>query len=349
MKYATANEEEDMRAYQLPKGGAGIDALVQVARPDPKPAHRQVLVRVEACSLNFRDLGIVRGSYRMPVHDNVIPLSDGAGEVVDVGPGVRRVKIGDRVAGCFFQRWFGGEAPADVHVSALGGGIDGMLAEYAVLEEDGVVKIPPHLSLEEGATLPCAAVTVWHAMIEHAKLKAGQTVLLQGTGGVSIFGLQFARAMGIRAIITSSSDEKLARAKMLGAALGINYKTTPDWEKAAKEFTGDVGVDQVVEVGGAATLTRSFNAIRVGGKVSLIGSLSGGATELNPGLIFSRRANVQGISVGSTQMFEAMARAIEPNAIKPVIDKVFAFADAPAAFHHMASGAHFGKIVIRVG
>ena len=339
-----------MRAYQLPKGGAGIDALVQVERPDPKkPAYRQVLVKVSACSLNFRDLGIVRGSYRMAVRENLIPLSDGAGEVVEVGPGVSRVKVGDRVAGCFFQRWPGGEASTDVHLSALGGAIDGMLADYAVLEEDGVVKIPAHLSLEEGATLPCAGVTAWHAMMEHAKLIAGQTVLLQGTGGVSIFGLQLARAMGIAAIITSSSDEKLARAKMLGATHGINYKTTPDWEKAAMEFTGGRGVDHVVEVGGAATLARSFGAIRVGGKVSIIGGLSGGATELNPGLIFSRRANVQGISVGSTQMFAAMARAIEANAVKPVVDKVFAFAEAPAAYRHMASGAHFGKIVIRVG
>jgi len=337
-----------MRAYQLPKGGAGIDAIAQIEHPDPKPSHRQVLVKIKACSLNFRDLGIVRGSYRMPVRENVIPLSDGAGEVIEVGSGVARIKVGDRVAGNFFQRWYGGEPPADAHLSALGGGTDGMLAEYAVLEEDGAVKIPQHLSLEEGATLPCAAVTVWNAMMEHAKLKAGDTILLQGTGGVSIFGLQFAHAMGIRAIITSSSDEKLARAKALGAAFGINYKTTPDWDKAAMQFTGGAGVDHVVEVGGATTLTRSFGAIRAGGKITLIGGLSGGATELNPGLIFSRRANVQGISVGSTQMFQATMRAIEINAIKPVIDKVFAFADAKAAYQHMASGAHFGKIVIRV-
>jgi len=338
-----------MRAYQLPKGGAGVDALVEVERPQPKPAYRQVLVKVAACSLNFRDFAIARGTYRMSVRDNLIPLSDGAGEVAEVGAAVTRVKVGDRVAGNFFQRWTGGEPSAESHKSALGGGIDGMLAEYVVLEEDGVVKIPAHLSLEEGATLPCAAVTVWHAMIEHAKLKAGDTVLLQGTGGVSIFGLQFSKAMGIRAVIISSSDAKLKRAQSLGAAFGINYKTTPDWDKAAIGFTGGVGVDHVVEVGGAATLTRSFGALRSGGKITLIGGLSGGATELNPGLIFSRRANVQGISVGSTQMFEAMNRAVEANAIKPVIDKVFPFAEAKAAYHHMASGAHFGKIVVRVG
>jgi NADPH:quinone reductase-like Zn-dependent oxidoreductase len=337
-----------MRAYQLPKGGAGIESVTRVDLPEPKPQHRQVKVKVVACSLNFRDLGIVRGTYRMSVRDNIVPLSDGAGEVVEIGSGVTRVKVGDKVAGCFFQRWPGGEPSQTVQASALGGSIDGMLAEYAVLEEDGVVKIPAHLSLEEGATLPCAAVTAWHAMMVHAKLIAGQIVLLQGTGGVSIFGLQLAHAMGIVPIITSSSDDKLKRAKTLGAAHTINYKTTPDWEKAAVAFTGGRGVDQVVEVGGAGTLARSFAAIRIGGKISMIGGLSGAATELNPGLILGRRANVQGISVGSTEMFEAMNAAIAANAIKPVIDKVFGFDDAQAAYQHMASGAHFGKIVIRV-
>jgi NADPH:quinone reductase-like Zn-dependent oxidoreductase len=186
-------------------------------------------------------------------------------------------------------------------------------------------------------------------MMEHAKLVAGQTVLLQGTGGVSVFGLQFARAMGIQAIVTSSSDAKLAKAKALGAAHTINYKTTPDWEKAATEFTGGRGVDSVVEVGGQGTLAKSFGAIKVGGKISMIGGLSGAATELDPRMIMARRANIQGISVGSTQMFEAMNRAITANAIKPVIDKVFGFDDVKAAYQHMASGAHFGKIVIRVG
>lgn len=268
--------------------------------------------------------------------------------MVEVGEGVRRVKVGDRVAGNFFQRWPGGEPKADTHESALGGGIDGMLAEYAVLEEEGVVKIPEHLSIEEAATLPCAGVTAWHAMVEHARLIAGSTVLLQGTGGVSIFGLQLAKAMGVKVIITSSSDDKLARAKQLGADHGINYKMTPNWDKAAVEITDGRGVDCVVEVGGAGTIARSFASIRIGGKVGLIGNLSGPATELNPGLIIGKRANVQGISVGSTQMFDAMNRAVSANKIKPVVDKVFGFDEVQAAYQHMAAGAHFGKIVIRV-
>jgi NADPH:quinone reductase-like Zn-dependent oxidoreductase len=338
-----------MRAYHLPKSGAGIDELTKVEVPTPKPQHRQVLVKVAATSLNFRDLGIVRGTYRMPSLDNLIPLSDGAGEVVEIGSGVTRVKVGDKVAGNFFQRFAGGEGdPRDVAASALGGSIHGMLAEYALLEDTGVAKIPAHLTLEEAATLPCAAVTAWSAIVGHAGLRAGQTVLLQGTGGVSIFGLQLAHAMGITAIITSSSDEKLARAKALGAAFGINYKTTPDWDRAALEFTGGRGVDHVLEVGGKDTLTRTFGAIRNGGKVSMIGGLSGGATELNPALIFSKRANVQGIFVGSTEAFEALNAAIAANRIKPVIDRVFGFDQAQDAYRLMASGSHFGKIVIRV-
>jgi NADPH:quinone reductase-like Zn-dependent oxidoreductase len=338
-----------MRAYQLPKAGAGIDALAIVERPVPKPLYRQVLVKVAACSLNFRDLSIVRGRYQMQARDNVIPLSDGAGEVVETGPGVLRVKAGDKVAGAFFQRWPGGERGPHTAASALGGPIDGMLAEYAVLEEDGVVKLPEHLSPEEGATLPCAAVTAWSAIMHHGELVAGQSVLLQGTGGVSIFGLQLARMMGISAVVTSSSDAKLERAEALGADHGINYKTTPEWDKAVRALTGGRGVDQVLEVGGAGTLVRSFGAIRVGGKISIIGGLSGGATDFNAGLIFIRQANVQAISVGSTQMFEAMNAAIAANGIKPVIDCVFGFKEAQAAFRHMEAGAHFGKIVIRVG
>jgi NADPH:quinone reductase-like Zn-dependent oxidoreductase len=338
-----------VRAYQLPKVGAGVDALAIVERPMPKPLYRQVLVKVAACSLNFRDLSIVRGRYHMQARDNVIPLSDGAGEVVETGPGVLRVKAGDRVAGAFFQRWPGGERSPQTAASALGGQIDGVLAEYAVLEEDGVVKLPEHLSLEEGATLPCAGVTAWSAIMHHGKLIAGESVLLQGTGGVSIFGLQLARMMGITAVITSSSDAKLERAKELGAAYGINYKNTPEWDKAARAFTGCRGVVQVLVVGGAGTLVRSFGAIRVGGKISIIGGLSGGATDFNAGLIFTRQANLQAIAVGSMQMFEAMNAAIATNGMRPVIDSVFGFDEARAAFRHMEAGAHFGKIVISIG
>ena len=334
-----------MRAYQLQQ--PGIDTLAKVDLPVPKPAYRQVLVKVAACSLNFRDLAIVLGKYRMPVKPNVIPLSDGAGEVVEVGVGVTRVKAGDRVAGCFFQRWPGGLPGADAQGSALGGTADGMLAEYVVLEEEGVVKLPAHLSLEEGAALPCAGVTAWNALVEHGRLTAGDTVLVQGTGGVSIFALQFARLSGATVIATSSSDEKLARAKQLGAAHGINYKTTPDWDKAAVELTGGRGVDQVVEVGGAGTMAKSLGAIRSGGKVSMIGVLSG-AADLNPMLIMGKRANVQGISVGSTQMFEAMNRAIAAGNLRPVIDKVFGFDETSEAFKYLQSARHFGKIVIRL-
>jgi NADPH:quinone reductase-like Zn-dependent oxidoreductase len=334
-----------MRAYQLSQA-TGIDALTQVDLPTPKPGPRQVLVKVAACSLNYRDLAIALGTYRMPTKSKLIPLSDGAGEVIEVGADVTRVKVGDRVAGCFFQRWIGGPPEADTHLSALGGGIDGMLADYAVLEEHGVVKLPSHLSFEEGASLPCAAVTAWHALAEHARVVAGQTVLVQGTGGVSIFALQLARLMGAQVIVTSSSEQKLARAKELGAAHGVNYKATPEWDQAVVEASGG-GVDHVVEVGGPGTLARSLRAIRIGGKITLIGVLSG-AAEINPMLIFARRANLQWISVGSMQMFEAMNRAISASGLKPIVDKVFPFNDAPAAYRHLQSGQHFGKIVIRV-
>ena len=283
----------------------------------------------------------------MPTKPSVVPLSDGAGEIVEIGSDVTRVKVGDRVAGCFFQRWIGGPPAADTHTSALGGSIDGMLREYAVLEEDGVVQLPNHLSFEEGATLSCAGVTAWHALVEHAHLLPGQAVLIQGTGGVSIFALQFAHLVGAQAIVTSSSDKKLARAKQLGATHGVNYKANPDWEKAVAELTGG-GVDHVVEVGGPGTLARSLRAVRIGGKITLIGVLSG-AAEINPMLIFSRQANVQGISVGSRQMFEDMNRAIAVSGLKPIIDKAFSFNDVPAAYRYLQSAQHFGKIVIRLG
>ena len=335
-----------MRAYNIP-APTGLDALTRIDLPEPKPAHRQILVKVAATSLNFRDLAVVKGAYRAGVSPNLVPLSDGAGEVVEVGPGVQKFKAGDRVASCFFQRWPGGSADAFVQPSALGGAIDGMLRDYAVLEEDGAVKIPAHLSYEEAATLPCAAVTAWHALVEHGKLIAGQSVLVQGTGGVSIFALQLARMMGAGVIATSSSQAKLARAKEMGASDGIDYRANADWDKAAVELTGGRGVDQVVEVGGAGTFSRSLGAIRIGGKISMIGVLTTG-DPINPMAIMAKRANVQGISVGSTQMFEALNAAIAVNGLKPVIDKVFGFEDAKAAYSYLESAAHFGKVVIRV-
>jgi NADPH:quinone reductase-like Zn-dependent oxidoreductase len=222
-----------------------------------------------------------------------------------------------------------------------------VLAEYAVLDDDGVVRLPDHLSFEDGASLPCAAVTAWQALAVHGQLKPGETVLVQGTGGVSIFALQFARMMGAQVIVTSSSDEKLARAKSLGAMHGINYKARQDWDKAVLEFTNGRGVDHVVEVGGAGTLERSLGSVCLGGRVSVIGVLTGSA-QINPNFILGRRANVQGMSVGSTEMFEAMNRAIAAARLKPVIDKVFSFEQARDAFRHLESGAHFGKVVVRV-
>ena len=335
-----------MRAFILPKPD-GVDALQQVERPEPQPGRGQILVKVHACSLNYRDYAIAIGAYRAGAKADLIPLSDGAGEVVAVGEGVTRFKPGDRVASCFFQSWIGGDAPPNAHALALGGGVDGMLADYVVLEQDGAVQVPDHLSYDEAATLPCAAVTAWHALVDHGGLIAGKTVLVQGTGGVSIFALQIARMFGAAVIGTSSSDAKLARAKEIGVAHGINYKTTPDWDKAALELTGGRGVDQVVEVGGAGTFAKSINAIKVGGRVSMIGVLSRQA-EINPMIIMAKRANVQGISVGSTQMFEALNAALAVNKVKPVIDKTFAFADAKAAYEYLKSAAHFGKVVIRV-
>jgi NADPH:quinone reductase-like Zn-dependent oxidoreductase len=337
-----------MKCYVIP-APRGIESLNLVERPDPTPGPRQVLVRVRATSLNYRDLITVEGQYaRAAPKLDLIPLSDGAGEVVAVGPGVSRIKIGDRVAGCFMQRWIGGAIDEAAMASAMGGAIDGMLTELAVLEEDGVVVLPAGLSFEEGATLPCAAVTAWHALVEIGKIKAGDTVQIQGSGGVSIFALQFARMFGARVIATSSSAAKAARLKQMGAEAVIDYRATPDWDKETMRLTGGRGADITVEVGGAGTLPRSFMATRVGGRIVVIGLLSG-AAEVDPMPILRRNLRVQGLYVGNRQMFEAMNRAIAASGLSPVIDKVFPFAVAKDAYRHLKSQNHFGKIVISHG
>jgi NADPH:quinone reductase-like Zn-dependent oxidoreductase len=309
-----------------------------------------VLVRVRATSLNYRDLITVEGSSaRAAPKADLVPLSDGAGDVVAVGAGVTRVKLGDRVAGCFMQKWVGGAIDEAAQASAMGGAIDGMLTELAVLEEDGVVRLPRHLSFEEGATLPCAAVTAWHALVEIGEIKAGDTVLVLGSGGVSVFALQFARMFGARVIATSGSKAKAERLKQMGAAAVVDYRATPEWDKEVTKLTDGRGVDITVEVGGAGTLPRSFMATRLAGRISVIGLLTGAGAEVDPMPILRRNLRVQGLYVGNRQMFEAMNRAIEAGGLKPVIDKVFPFAEAKDAYRHLKSQNHFGKVVISHG
>jgi NADPH:quinone reductase-like Zn-dependent oxidoreductase len=332
-----------MKVYEI-REGFGFDHLQCGDKPDPRPGPGQVLVKVRAASLNYRDLLVVKGAYNPKMPLPRIPLSDAAGVVEAVGPGVTRVKTGQRVAGIFMQNWIDGEVDEAKARSALGGAIDGVLAEYVVFDENGLVTVPEHLSDEEAATLPCAAVTAWHALVAEGGIKAGDTVLTQGTGGVSLFALQFAKLLGARVIGTSSSDAKLDRARSLGLSDGINYKTTPEWGDAARKLAGG-GVDHVVEVGGAGTLPQSLRAVRLNGRVSLIGVLSGGS-QFNPMPLLMKNVRLQGIFVGSRAMFEAMNRAVALHKLKPVVDKVFPFAEAVAALKHLESGAHFGKVVI---
>lgn len=335
-----------MKAFEI-QNKFGLDSLTLTERPDPKPSYGQVLIKLRSLSLNYRDLMVVKGLYNPKLPLPLIPFSDGVGEVVAVGEGVTRVNIGDRVAGIFFQKWLAGELTAEKAESALGGAREGMLAEYVVLHEDGVVRVPEHLTDEEAASLPCAAVTAWNALFTSGSLKAGETVLIQGTGGVSIFALQFALLAGARVIATSSSDEKLEQVLQLGASDGINYKQTPDWGKKVRELTAGDGVDYVVEVGGAGTLTESLRAVRYGGQISLIGVLTGGSAEINTASILMKNVKVQGIYVGSREMFEAMNSAIALHKLHPICDRVFDFHQAPQALKYMETGSHFGKICIR--
>jgi NADPH:quinone reductase-like Zn-dependent oxidoreductase len=335
-----------MKVFEI-QNSFGLDSLTLTERPEPSPGYTEVLIKVQATSLNYRDVMIVKGTYNPKLPLPLIPFSDGVGEVVAVGEGVTRVKTGDRVAGIFRQKWLSGKVTKAKAQSDLGGNLDGMLAEYVVLHEDGVVHIPEHLTDEEAATLPCAGVTAWNALITTGGVAAGDTVLVQGTGGVSIFALQFAKLVGARVIVTSSSDEKLERVRQLGADEGINYKQTPDWDQQVLELTAGEGVDHVVEVGGAGTFAKSLRAVRYGGHISLIGILTGGGGDINLTPILMKNVRVQGILVGSREMFEAMNRAIAFHQLRPVVDQVFPFHEARKALEYMQRGAHLGKICIR--
>lgn len=335
-----------MKAYEINE--LGIENLELVEREKPTPKEREVLVKFYAASLNYRDLLMVKGGYNPKLKTPLVPLSDGAGEVVEIGSNVTKFKIGDRVTPTFMQGWQDGGITFEKARTALGGDLDGCLREFGTFDENGLVCIPDHLSFEEAATLPCAALTAFNALYESGGLKPDDTVLLQGTGGVSIFALQFANVLGCRIIITSSSDEKLQRAKELGASDFINYKTTEDWDGEVLNLTEKRGVDHVVEVGGAGTLQKSLNAVRMGGNIAVIGVLSGRG-EINPTSILMKAVKLQGIFVGSRQMFEAMNQMLNQHEhLKPVIDKTFEFDEAKEALKYMENGSHFGKIVIKI-
>jgi len=326
----------------------GLENLKPAERPTPEPRADEVLIRLHAASLNYRDLLIVQGKYNPRMKLPRVPLSDGAGEVVSVGAEVTNWKPGDRVVIPFFPAWLDGELTASAAASALGGDIDGMLRQFATVRANALLPIPAHLSYEEAAPLPCAAVTAWHGLFDAGKLQPGQTILLQGTGGVSLFGLQFGKIAGANIIIISSSDAKLERARALGAHHTINYKSTPDWEKEINKITDGRGVDVTLEVGGTGTLGKTLKATKYAGHVSMIGVLSGISGDVPLGPVLHKSITVQGIYVGSRAMFEAMNRAISHHKIEPVIDRVFDFDQSPDAFRHLESAQHFGKIVIRI-
>ena len=338
-----------MEAYHIERFGS-VDGIVLRSSEDPRPGLKEILMRVRASSLNYRDLMVLKGGGRGPTKVGVVPLSDGAGEVDAIGEGVTRVKIGDRIAGCFHPRWFGGPIKPDYLTDRLGANIDGVLAGYAIFNEEAVVPLPSHLSFEEAATLPCAAVTAWVALTGHRRVTAGDTVLTQGSGGVSVFALQFAKVLGARVIATTSTAAKAERLKAVGASEVINYTETADWDEKARELTEGRGVDCVVEIGGPGTIAMSLGALAVGGHVSLIGaSLSPSGAGLDPLLLTGRGITVGSISVGSRADFETMNRAIAMHRLRPVVDRTFPFAEANAAYRHFEGRGHFGKVVITHG
>lgn len=336
-----------MRAYEIQPGSNSLDGVTLVTRPDPEPGPGQVVVRPRAWTLNFRDLSTALGRYPQRLEKPIVPLSDGAGEVVKLGAGVSRWKVGDRVASTFFQGWIDGRFRPEFAGTALGGGTcDGMLAEQVALSAEGLVRIPDELGYAEGAALTCAGLTAWQALFVRGRLAPGEWVLALGTGGVSIFALQFAKAAGARVIITSASDKKLSLAKNLGADATVNYKKYPEWEAEVIKATGGQGVDHVIEVGGAGTFGKSLAAARHGGQINVIGNLTGREASINLSAVLGKLVTVNGIYVGSRAMYEAMNAAVAANRIKPVIDKTFPFDRALDAYRYQLSGAHFGKVAI---
>ena len=337
-----------MKAYEI-TAGTDIDSIAIVDRQAPVPGPGEVAITMKACSLNYRDILVISGTYAVGDKvTGVVPLSDGAGVIAAVGEGVTRFKVGDRVAGAFMPGWLDGPLTAELQAGSLGGAVDGVLAEQIVLPATGVVAIPDHLTFEEAATLPCAGVTAWYAQFVGGSVQPGDTVLLLGTGGVSIFALQFAKMAGANVIITSSDDAKLERAKELGADHGINYRSDPEWQQTVLALTGGRGVDHAVEVGGPGTLNKTLEALRFGGSISLMGVLTGLADAVATGLILHKNIKIQGTYVGSVAMFEAMNRAIAHHRLKPVVDRVFTFEQAVDALQLLKSGRHFGKIVVTV-
>ena len=333
-----------MRVWQI--STFGIDSLEFAERPERQPGRGEAKIKIRSVSFNYRDLMMVKGFYNPKMKLPRIPCSDGAGEVTAVGEGVTRWKPGDRVAGIFMQNWIDGAATPDKTKGALGGDIDGVLAESVVLRETGLVAIPAHLSFEEAATLPCAAVTAWNALAA-ANLKAGATVLVQGTGGVSIFALQFARLMGMRVLGTSSSNEKLERASHLGLHAGVNYRDTPEWDRWVLDQTGGEGVDLVVEVGGIGTLPQSLRAVRMGGTIAQIGVLSGPGEQLPFPIILHKQVHIKGIYVGSRHDFEQMNTCIAFTALHPLVE-ISSWMNVQDVLRKMETGAHFGKLAVTV-
>ena len=332
-----------MKAYEL-QPREGFDSLTLVDRPSPALGPHDVRVRVRATSLNYRDLVMARGAIKRKAP--LVPLSDGAGEVLEVGQEVVRHRPGDRVVASFFPTWLEGPLSDAHHAAALGGGQDGMLAEQVVLPETAWLPLPASISFEAAATLPCAGVTAYHALFEAANLRPGDTLLVQGTGGVSIFGLQLARATGAQVIVTSSSPAKRERALALGASQAIDYKADQKWGESARRLTDGRGVDIVLEVGGPGTFDQSVAALRYGGTMSILGILTGTKGEVNTYGIFHKTLRVAGVYVGSVAMFHSLLRAVEATRLEPIIDRTFPFEEARAAYDHLASGKHFGKVVV---